>query len=636
MIKTILGGGAVVEGLSEETRSRVRARQVYAISRLTVPMMAANVANAVALLVVMELSGQGSLAILCWATIAISFAIYTTYAWFRRRSHPFPEKLGPKTLRRVAANAALLGSIWAIPGLFFLPHATGSAQAFLIALAAGMIAGGSMALYPMPAAAITYSAVIAVGSFVGFSTTGDPTLVGFALVTVAFFFIVATTITRHSDVFVSEFVGRLELDEKNMLIERLLEEVQAQANDERIRSERRLAQAQKLEAIGQLTGGIAHDFNNLLAAIQGHAELIALEKKVDVSLTNPILRSTKRGSDLVRGLLSVARKQPLKSQNIDVGQLIELMAPLLARTLGGRILIKQHVPADLWHAFADVGHLESAVLNLALNARDAMQHGGSLALICMNASAESSDILRRMEIDKGDFVCVTVTDTGHGMSAEVRKRALEPFFTTKKFGDGSGLGLSTVEGFCAQSGGHLWIESRENQGTTVFMFLPRAQDLEVVGSAAVDVPQALPHGNGERLLIVEDDEEVRNLTTTMLDRLNYQTTWVPDADAALELIQCRSNFDLVLVDVRLPGKLNGLELADHVRQNFSHIRIVIYSGYPEVDNRRHGDIEFPYLRKPFSRKELATIIASALSADYPNDAETIPPATDQDFDERDR
>ena len=203
----------------------------------------------------------------------------------------------------------------------------GSAQSFLVALAAGMIAGGSMALYPLPAAAIVYSAVITTGSFIGFASTGDATLVGFAMVTLAFYFVVSSTITRHADVFVSEFVGRLELDEKNVLIEDLLEQVQAQANDERIKSERRLAQAQKMEAIGQLTGGIAHDFNNLLAAIQGHAELIALERKVDDALTVPILRSAKRGSELVRGLLSIARKQPLKSQCIDVGAMIGTNGP---------------------------------------------------------------------------------------------------------------------------------------------------------------------------------------------------------------------------------------------------------------------------------------------------------------------
>ena len=314
LVTSIVGGAPALKGLSEDTLARVRARQVYAISRLTIPMMMANVVNALALLVVMEVSDQNSSAVMIWTATAVTFAVYTSVAWYRRQSYAFPEKLGRNTARRVVANAALLGGIWVIPGLLFLPYATGLAQAFLVTLAAGMIAGGSMALYPLPAAAIAYSAIIAAGSFVGFSSTGDATLIGFAMVTVAFYFVVATTITRHSDVFVSEFVGRLELDQKNMLIERLLDEVQTQANDERVKSERRLAQAQKMEAIGQLTGGIAHDFNNLLAAIQGHAELIALEQRVDDTLTTPILRSTQRGSELVRGLLSIARKQPLKSE----------------------------------------------------------------------------------------------------------------------------------------------------------------------------------------------------------------------------------------------------------------------------------------------------------------------------------
>ncbi len=613
VLRSIVGDAPALAGLSEDTLARVRARQVYAISRLTVPMMLANIVNAVALLIVMELSGQNSLAIMIWTFAAVSFALFTSFAWYRRQSAPFPDKLGRRTSRRAVSNAALLGAIWVIPGLFFIPNTIGLAQAFLVVLAAGMIAGGSMALYPLPAAAVTYSAVIATGSFIGFSSTGDATMIGFAMVTIAFFFIVTTTITRHSDVFVSEFVGRLELDQKNILIERLLEEVQAQATDERVKSERRLAQAQKMEAIGQLTGGIAHDFNNLLAAIQGHAELIELERNVDEALTKPILRSTKRGSDLVRGLLSIARKQPLKSQSIDVSRMIETMAPLLSRTLGGRIKIFQHVPTDLWRVYADLAHLESAVLNLALNARDAMPNGGSLTLECANSNAEASNVLRKIDGASGEFVCVAVKDTGHGMSDEVRLRALHPFFTTKKFGDGSGLGLSTVEGFCGQSGGHLWVESKMGLGTTIYMFLPRARDASEANEQNPDAVDTLPLGNREHVLIVEDDDEIRKLTTMMLQGLNYRTTCSPTADEALELIQAEPGFDLALIDVRLPGVLNGLELAEILKRDFDHLQTVVYSGYPEVDKCDRNYFEFPFLRKPFSRRELAHAVASALS-----------------------
>ncbi len=613
LARAVFGTASPIQGISEDTMARVRARQVYAISRLTVPMMLANIINAMALLFVMDVSGQSSPAVVMWTCAAVSFAILTIYTWYRRSRHPFPKRLRRKTARRVVANAALLGAIWVIPGLFFLPFSSGIAQAFLIALAAGMIAGGSMALYPLPAAALTYSAVIATGSFIGFSSTGETTVFGFAMVTLAFFFIVATTVTRHAEVFVSEFVGRLELDEKNALIEKLLKEVQAQANDERIKSERRLAEAQKMEAIGQLTGGIAHDFNNLLAAIQGHAELIELEQKVNPSLTKPILRSTKRGSELVRGLMSIARKQPLKNQSIDVHHMIDLMAPLLTRTLGGRIVIEKHVPAGLWPTYADIVHLESAVLNLALNARDAMPDGGTLSLVCSNADARTSEILGKIDGASGEFVCVAVADSGHGMSADVRTRALEPFFTTKKVGDGSGLGLSSVEGFCGQSGGHLWIESTEGVGTTIYMFLPRAQEFSRETETAEVQKEILTSGNGEHLLVVEDDEDVRHLTTTMLESLNYRATWSPTADAALQLIRSGGSYDMVLVDVRLPGKLNGLQLAEIVSRESSGTRVVVYSGYPEVDSSHPRGISLPFLRKPFSRGDLAQIVAAALA-----------------------
>ncbi|MEM0988033.1 MAG: ATP-binding protein [Pseudomonadota bacterium] len=609
----VFDDGSGLEGLSEDILARVRARQVYSISRLTIPMMMANIVNATTLLVVMELSGQGSPAVWIWTATVFLFAAYTAFVWYRRRSFPFPEKLGVKTARRVIINAALLGAIWAAPGLLFLPTATGAVQSLLVALAAGMIVGGSMALYPLPTAALIYSSVIVVGSFLGYTSMGDVAMIGFATVTAAFFFVVAYTITRHADVFVSEFVGRLELDEKNALIEKLLKEVQSQANDERVKSERRLAKAQKMEAIGQLTGGIAHDFNNLLAAIQGHAELIELEKKTSPELTTPILRSTQRGSDLVRGLLSIARKQPLTSQSINVTDLIGQMVPLLERTLGGQIQIEQQVPDDLWSAHADLSQLESAILNLSLNARDAMPDGGSLTMACANAPAADHPILRRLEVASGDFVCVSISDTGHGMSKEVRQRALEPFFTTKKFGEGSGLGLSTVEGFCGQSGGHLWIDSTEGLGTTIYMFLPRAARQASAESTLARRAEVLPMGQSEHILVVEDDPEVRNLTTTMLEKLNYRTTWSPSADEALELMQSDFTFDLVLVDVRLPGKLNGLEFAEIVRREFPTVKPIVYSGYPAKPSATHRSIEFPFLRKPFSRRELAKIVAATLS-----------------------
>ena len=271
------------------------------------------------------------------------------------------------------------------------------------------------------------------------------------------------------------------------------------------------------------------------------------------------------------------------------------------------------MPADLWRAYADLVHLESAVLNLALNARDAMPNGGSLTLECANANSNASDILRKIDGASGEFVCVAVRDTGHGMSEDVRQRALQPFFTTKKFGDGSGLGLSTVEGFCGQSGGHLWIESQEAVGTTIYMFLPRARvvsDVEEPNSDAVDT---ISFGNHEHILVVEDDEEVRNLTTTLLQGLNYRTTWARTADEAFELVQVQPEFDLALVDVRLPGVLHGLEFAEILRRDFGHLPTVVYSGYPEIENGRSDYFGFPFLRKPFSRFELAHAVSSALN-----------------------
>ena len=380
----------------------------------------------------------------------------------------------PGTCHKVVRNAALFGALWAMPGVYVLPAVSGTAQAFVAALLTGMIGGGALALHPIPAAAIVFLVTVTAGGLIGLARTGDPTLIGFILIALAFFFVVSRNILRHSEVFVSEFVGKLELEEKNRLVAQLLDKTRPAASEEKDRSERRLAQAQKMEAIGQLTGGVAHDFNNLLAAIQGHAELIALEGKADPSLVAPILSATERGSDLVRRLLSVARKQALKPESVDIGQLVAGMTPLLRRTLEASIRIETHVEPTVWSARADPGQLESAILNLVLNARDAMPRGGRLVIDCRNARAATNGPLRRQGARAGEFVQIAVRDKGRGMTAEVRERALEPFFTTKKFGEGSGLGLSTVFGFVRQSGGYLEIESEPGAGTTVRLFLPRS------------------------------------------------------------------------------------------------------------------------------------------------------------------
>jgi signal transduction histidine kinase len=463
--------------LSEEMRARVRAQQVRAVTRMTPALMVANIVNACALVIVLCVSHQYSAPAGIWAGLIVMPALWTLWR-ARRGPMPFPATMRAKTCHKLVRSAALFGALWAVPGVYILPAVDGTAQAFTAALLTGMIGGGALVLHPIPAAAMAFQVLVTAGGLFGLARTGDPALIGFILIALAFFFVVSRSILRHSEVFVSEFVGKMELEEKNRLVARLLDQTRSAANEERLHSERRLAEAQKMEAIGQLTGGIAHDFNNLLATIQGNAELISLEGKADPSLVAPIAAATARGSELVRRLLSVARKQPLQPEAVDVGRLVAGMASLLQGTVGPAIMIETHVEPTIWRAMADPGQLQSAILNLVLNARDAMPRGGRLVIDCRNARAGTNDALGHLGTRPGEFVQVAVRDKGRGMTAKVRERALEPFFTTKKFGDGSGLGLAMVFGFVRQSDGHVAIESEPGAGTVVRLFLPRAPDAQ--------------------------------------------------------------------------------------------------------------------------------------------------------------
>jgi signal transduction histidine kinase len=464
--------------LPEEVRGRVRAQQVLAIQRMTPALTVANIVNACALVLVQQFSGQLSPAAAFWALLVVSLSLYTFLVAQRRRSAPFPASMRQETCNKVVRNAALFGLLWAIPGVHLLPATGGMAQGFVAALLTGMICGGALALHPIPAAAIVFMVPVTAGGLLGVARTGDPALIGFVLIALSFFLVVARNILRHSEVFVSEFVGKLELEEKNRLVAQLLDETRpvanSAANDEKLHSDRRLTEAQKMDAIGQLTGGVAHDFNNLLAAIQGHAELVQVEGKADPALVAPILGAAERGSAMVRRLLSVARKQALKPEAVNVVRLVSGMTPMLQDTLGADIQIETRIEGGMWHATADPAELECAILNLALNARDAMPEGGRLLLECGNAAAATD---AAPGIGAGEFVQIAVRDTGRGMTPEVRERALDPFFTTKGRGEGAGLGLSTASGFIDQSGGHMTIESELGAGTTVRLYLPRSAAL---------------------------------------------------------------------------------------------------------------------------------------------------------------
>lgn len=379
---------------------------------------------------------------------------------------------------------------------------------------------------------------------------------------------------------------------------------------ERLSSERALRQAQKMEAVGQLTGGIAHDFNNLLTVVGGNAELLTLDKGHDSNLVAPILRAVQRGAEMTQRLLAFSRNQPLKPQAVSILELAEGLLNLLRRTVDPQIGIEIIGQNDLKRALADPGQVEAAILNMVLNARDAMPKGGALTIDCCNVGAER---LASLGLDAGDYVSLVVRDNGTGMPPETLQRVFEPFFTTKEVGQGSGLGLSMVYGFAHQSGGAVHIESQLGRGTAVELILPCATDSNIpatIDEAAADMPD----GQGQTILVLEDDAEVLAFLSRQIARLGYQVMTAHDAGAAHEHVAAGRVFDLLISDIVLPGQQNGAEFADELRKQRPDLPVIFVSGYPR-DVGTASDHVLPdaiWLNKPFSGKALADAIAQLL------------------------
>jgi len=342
-------------------------------------------------------------------------------------------------------------------------------------------------------------------------------------------------------------------------------------------AEQALRQSQKMEAVGQLTGGVAHDFNNLLTIIIGNlgiAKRGVVEARAERALANA-LTGAERAAQLTQRLLAFSRRQPLNPRAVDANKLIVSMSDLLTRTLGENIQLETIGGAGLWNVEADASELEASVLNLAVNARDAMPEGGKLTIETSNAFLDEEYCRHHANVTPGQYVMIAVTDNGTGMSIETIDKAFEPFFTTKETGKGTGLGLSQVYGFTKQSGGHVKIYSEPGEGTTVKIYLPRYDGDE----AAVAVPEGnAERGNGETILIVEDDEGVRQYAAEILRDLNYSIIEAKDAASAIRLLDADKPFDLLLTDVVLPGK-NGRELATEVERRRPGTKIIFMTGY---------------------------------------------------------
>jgi signal transduction histidine kinase len=380
-------------------------------------------------------------------------------------------------------------------------------------------------------------------------------------------------------------------------------------------AEAQIRQAQKMDAIGQLTGGIAHDFNNLLTVITGCIGLLTDEcaDRPELAATAKLIdESAERGAQLTRQLLAFARKQPLQPIDLDVNAHVVEAAKLLRPTLGEHIDVAAQLADDGWTALVDPNQLTTAILNLALNARDAMPQGGKLTLETGNVSLDENYTHANSEVSAGDYVMIAVTDTGAGIAPADLEKVLDPFFSTKGVGKGTGLGLSMVFGFVKQSGGHVMIDSEVGQGTCVKLYLPRSRE-EKLSAAVMTVASEIVGGN-EKILIVEDDALVRKFVMTQIMSLGYATLSAANAAEALVMIDGDAEIDLLFTDVIMPGAMNGAQLADAARQRRPALKTLFTSGYTEDAVIHHGrlDDRVLLLAKPYRKPELARMIRIAL------------------------
>jgi PAS domain S-box-containing protein len=379
------------------------------------------------------------------------------------------------------------------------------------------------------------------------------------------------------------------------------------------RAEETILHHQKLDAIGQLSGGIAHDFNNILSVIGGNLEMIAA-----VDLPPAARRAVARAQDaavraarITQRLLAFARKQPLSRQSVDINRALEDMSEILQRAIGETVEVRMHLaPAD-GVVETDIDQFETAILNLAVNARDAMPSGGVLT-IETEAVTFDEDPRTAQEAARGEYLRVSVSDTGTGMTPEVCARAIEPFFTTKEVGSGTGLGLSMVYGFMKQIGGHARLYSEVGRGTRVSLFFPRTGADAVYAANSTDA--SAPEGKGETVLVVEDDPDVRLVTVSRLESLGYRVKVATDGPGALVVVRSEPGIQLALVDVVMPGGMDGHAVADEIERIAPSIKLILTSGYSPRMAAGGAKADRPFLPKPNSRAQLAQLVHRVLSS----------------------
>jgi len=513
-------------------------------------------------------------------------------------------------------GSGLSGLLWGATSTLVLPDNI-IEQTFLAFVIGGMSAGALVSLsYYLPAL-IIYVYCSALPLAMSYLLDGRTVYVAMGCMVLVFIGAVTFAAQQFNRAFVRGLRLNLDLSERTEELTRRTEDLAAMNARleaeiaQREAAENQLHQAQKMEALGQLTGGIAHDFNNLLTAVIGNLELAQKRTDGDLQTTRLLeasLRAAGRGAALVQDLLTFARRKSLHPRAVDVSAIVDDVEKILKQTLSPNIRVVTHIAADLRSAWIDPNQLELAILNLALNARDAMHSGGRLQIACENRRPDVDN--SPVDLAPGDYVTVSVSDTGVGMSEAVLARAFEPFFTTKEAGQGSGIGLSMVQGFATQSGGAVHITSCPGKGTIVKLWFPRAEGRSTVSISAE--PRELFIGQrNARIIICDDDGDVCSLVGTFLRDLGYMVWEAPNAALALQILERERPVDLLLVDYAMPG-MNGRAIIEHARACQPGLKTLLMTGYPEA-LRDNGVSGIPIMPKPFKVAALGRRIAEILN-----------------------
>ena len=596
----------------DEVTNAVQAEQVRGLFRQMPIALSVNVVNAA--LVAIVLTPLATRPFLPpWFVTVMLVTIGRGILWLRYRHAPVQPESAPRWLWLATYGSLLGGLCWGIGGMILFPVLPALGQLFLIIVMGGMCAGAmavSASHLPSLLAFLLPTCLPIALRFFAQGSMRDSALAAMIVV-----FVAALSLAgRHfSEIFAEALRLRFELQAANLRLAETNLRLQAEMAEHR-ETEAALHQAQKLEAIGHLVGGIAHDFNNLLTVVVNNATLMC-DRAADEPTrkrATALLSVAGRGERLIRQLLAFSRRRMLRPEAFALQGRAPEIAELLARSLREDIAVTVDLPRDLWPVTVDPGEFELALLNIAVNARDAMPNGGAFRLAARNTRCRGEAASGGLA---GEFVAITLTDTGTGMPAEVMARAFEPYFTTKPAGLGSGLGLSQVYGFASQSGGSGVLASPPGEGTAITLFLPRADAGPATAGEIVAQPAFAP--GSARVLVVEDDRSVAEATQDLLHSMGFDTRLAGDGAEALAFVESDPKLTLVLSDVVMPGGVSGLDLARTLRDRRPELPVILATGYSSYASEVVAE-GFALIEKPYRRDVLAASLRSAVEGRGPS------------------